>query len=240
MPRKKKGSTPIAETVQDVELPEKELTLSSLYEMICEVIENQQKFYDETTKHIKGLMNTFADNCTKRSDNLLLTMENTKDIFQNTCTGISNCLGVFGKNLNKLEKQFEEFKARGNTDTDTENYEKKPRVIVKGMPTDIAEESLKDYIGKMFATLNEEVKDFTAERIIINDKPGPVKVHLNSEEDVIRILRSKHTLKESEEFRTVYVCPYMSKQHRRTDFNIRQMAKVIPGIRFSGGRVRLK
>ena len=142
--------------------------------------------------------------------------------------------------MNKLEKQFEEFKARGNTDTDTENYEKKPRVIVKGVPTDIAEESLKDYIGKMFATLNEEVKDFKAERIIINDKPGPVKVHLNSEEDVIRILRSKHTLKESEEFRTVYVCPYMSKQHRRTDFNIRQMAKVIPGIRFSGGRVRLK
>ena len=237
MPRRKKGLTPAPieeETVEPVaetgDLPENQLSLSSLYDMICDLRENQKKFYDKTTKHINELLNTFSDVCNKRSDNLLLTMENT-------CTGISNCLGVFGTNLDKVEKQFAEFKSK-STGTDIAKFDQK--VIVKGLPTDIAEESLKDYICTMLATLSEEVKDFKAERITINGRPGPVTVLLNTEADVIRILRNKHTLKETEEFKNVYVCPYMSKQHRRTDFNIRQMAKVIPGIKFSGGRVHLK
>ena len=89
----------------------------------------------------------------------------------------------------------------------------------------------------MFASLQEEIKDFSVERIYIKDNPGPVKIVLKTEADAIRVLKRKHELNDSEVFKNVYVSPWLSRQQLRTEYNIRQLAKVNQKVKFVGGRV---
>ena len=105
---------------------------------------------------------------------------------------------------------------------------------------DEADEALKDYVENIFASLDEEIKDFAAERIMIDDKKGPVRITLKFNEDVTRLLKKKRLLKDSEEFADVFICPWLSKQQRRIDYNVRQLAKINPNIRFVGGLVKVK
>lgn len=206
------------------EFPEKELSLSSLYDMIVGLQESQKTFQDTIGNLIVKQLNEYAEKFDNRSDSATKFVENM-------WSDISSCIGVLGGKLDLLEKQFDELHSAEN---------RANKIIIKGVPDEIADESLKEFISTMFASLDEDIKDFTAERICINDKPGPVKVHLKTEEGVNRILRKKRSLREIEEFKTVFVNPCLSKQQRKIDFNFRQIAKVVPKVRYSGGRVQIK
>ena len=234
MPRKKKGSSPsvtnseltdCSETcVTTVELPDcpetrPELTLVYLYDMIMQLKDDQKDFQKQVMTNLKQL----EEKNTTSSDNVTT-------IVKDTWTNISTCIGVLGGKLEYIEKQFEEM----------HSAEVRPnKIIVKGVPSSISdEESVNEYINKMMTVLGDDINAFTAERIIVKDKPGPIQVYLKTENIVFKILRNKRSLREVEE--TVYVNPYLSKQQRRTDFNIRQIAKATPKMRYSGGRVHLE
>ena len=216
MPRKhKKKSSSVSD-----ELPENELSLSSLYAMIVELQNAQKTFQVKVYEMVTDCLTIIKD-----------TTSDWSTYIENTWSNISNGLIRFGGKLDYLDKKFKEM---NSTNSSTVSAYK---VVVKGIPENIDDESLQNYVSTMFASLDEDIKDFTTERIGTN---GLVKVFLKTEEEVNRILRRKHTLKESEEFKTLFVNPWLSGEQRRTDFNIRQLVKVSPKVKFSGGRVYLK
>ena len=92
----------------------------------------------------------------------------------------------------------------------------------------------------MFASLDEEIKDFRAQRIEVNSKPGPVQVCLKTEDEVAKILRKKQSLRELDDYKKVFVNPSLTKRERKMDYNLRQIAKVMPKVRFAGGRIHVK
>ena len=212
-----------------IPVSEDQLTLKSLYELVIAIHTNQNTFMDKITSIVAKLeeaSQTREEASQTRSNNWIKYVEET-------WKNISSGLVLFGKKLEYLEKRFKETNSR-NINT------REHKVVVKGIPAEIGDEQLPDFVSMMLSSLDKDIKDFKAERIVINGKPGPVSVIFDSEDDLSLVLKKKHELKESIEFRTIFVSPWLSKQQRRTDFNIRQLAKVNSKTRFSGGRVHIK
>ena len=221
MPRKKKGSSTPA--VNTHEIPD-DLSLTSLYQMIMNLNAQQKTFYDSITSIVKGIFNDFKDITTEQSDNWSTYMDKTWE-------NISSGLEAFCGKLENLEKKVKTMNSDDSCDK---------KLIAKGVPDNVDDESLEQYVRTVFTSLDEEIENFKTERIIVNNKPGPVCISFKEVEDITRILRKKRCLKESEEFRTIFISPWLSKQHRRTDYNIRQLVKVNHSIRYVGGRVVVK
>ena len=232
MPRKKKSNSATAEqpvivtsTVEQQVIDHvniEELSLKSLYEMIVLVQQKQKVLQDNITKCLDTIIEV-SNACNERSNTWTSYIDDT-------WKNISSGLVLLGGKLEKLDKQVRELnlsESRAN------------KLVVKGVPVETTDESLKDYIGSMFASLQEEIKDFSVERIYIKDKPGPVKVLMKTEDDAIRVLKKKHGLSNSEIFNNVYVSPWLSRQQLRTEYNIRQLAKVNQKVKFLGGQVHV-
>lgn len=225
--KKKASSTPVEPTVdtdEQCEVPD-DLSVISLYHMIVNLSKTQKKFYDDITALYKNLFDKFKEITIEQSNNWT-------DYMDKTWENISSGLVMFCDKLESLEKKCQKLNSNDSSDK---------KLVVKGVPEDIADdESLKKYVQTVFAALDDEIKDFKIERINVNSKPGPVCIHFKAEEDLMRILKKKRCLKDSEEFRTVFISPWMSKQERKTDFNIRQLVKVSSRARYIGGRVLIK
>ena len=93
--------------------------------------------------------------------------------------------------------------------------------------------TLYDRITEMIETLGESVSDVTVSQVkrlqSRNNKPGLVKVALDSKDSKIRVLKAKAKLKNTEMYKKVWMRSSKSHTERLLELNFKQVLQLIPG-----------
>lgn len=112
------------------------------------------------------------------------------------------------------------------------------RLIVKGLPDS---EQARDLVGQceeLLSQLHVQVRVMAATRIgEVGTRPRPVAMTLSSLDDLKLIMRNKRKLKDSTNYRSVYIEPDRPMEIRTLEMSVRRLDREIPGVEYRRGRV---
>lgn len=110
-------------------------------------------------------------------------------------------------------------------------------IVIDGVPEELGD-NLLDYFSDMFKVMKADISMFqNMGRTQRANGKSSIRLLLESEEKVKKVLKLKRNLRGSEKFKDVFINPYLNPKEKKLDFNLRALAQAIPGVRYAGGAV---
>lgn len=151
----------------------------------------------------------------------------------------SSSADVIGPDLEVLRERITAVEAGQGQSADlTRN-----KLIVKGLPDDNQDEqALMRGCEQLMAGLQLQVRILHASHIGAADarRPRPVAMTLSTVDDVKTVMRNKRKLRDTADYKRVYIEPDQPLHIRALEANMRRVTKELPNLEYRRGRVVAK